>query len=140
MKNQSTPTLGSAAEKTMRIDKWLKSARIYKTREEAARSCDMGRVKINGQEVKPSREVKVGDELVIKVEKHYRTLQIKDIPARGLSAKDAKLVYHESTPELSAETIEMMKLMRRAERELPAPAKGRPTKRDRRLLEQFRKR
>jgi len=122
----------------MRIDKWLKSARIYKTREEAGRACDMGRVKLNGQEAKPSKDVKAGDELVIKVEKHYRTLQINEIPTRGLSAKDAKLVYHESTPELSPDTVEMIKLMRRAERELPAPVKGRPTKRARRVLERFR--
>lgn len=122
----------------MRIDKWLKSARIYKSREEAARACTMGRVKVNGHEAKPSREIKVGDELVIKFTKHYRTLQIKEIPTRGLSTKDARSVYHESTPELSPETVEMMKLMRQAQRELPTPAKGRPTKRDRRLLEQFR--
>jgi len=122
----------------MRIDKWLKSARIYKTREEAGRACDMGRVKLNGQEAKPSKEVKVGDELIIKVEKHYRTLQIKEIPTRGLSAKDARSAYHESIPELSPDTVELMKLMRRAERELPAPVKGRPTKRDRRVLERFR--
>lgn len=122
----------------MRLDKWLKSARIYKTREEAGRACDMGRVKLNGHETKPSKDVKVGDELIIKVEKHYRTLQIKELPTRGLSAKDAKLVYHESTPELSPDTVELMKLVRRAERELPTPVKGRPTKRARRVLERFR--
>jgi ribosome-associated heat shock protein Hsp15 len=137
MKNQPPPAEGPG-EKTMRVDKWLKSARIYKSREEAARVCDMGRVKINGQEAKPSKEVKAGDELIIKMQKHYRTLQIKEIPTRGLSKKDAKLVYHESTPELSPETVEMMKLMRQAERALPPPEKGRPTKRDRRVLERFR--
>lgn len=124
----------------MRIDKWLKVARVYKSREEAARACEMGRVKVNGHEAKPAKDIKVGDELVIKVQKHYRTLQIKEIPQRGLSAKDAKLVYHESTPQLSTETAALMKLMRQAERALPAPAKGRPTKRDRRVLDRFRKR
>jgi len=127
------------ARKPMRLDKWLKMARIYKSREEAARACEMGRIKINGFEAKPSKDIKVGDELVIKVEKHYRTLQIKEIPHRGLSAKDAKLAYHESTPELSPETVELMKLMRRAEREQRPPAKGRPTKRDRRMIERFRR-
>ena len=124
----------------MRLDKWLKMARIYKSREEAARACDMGRIKLNGQQAKSSKEVKVGDELVIKMQKHYRTVKIKELPTRGLSVKDAKLVYDESTPELSPETVEIIKLMRQAERALPEPAKGRPTKRERRLLDRFRRR
>jgi len=138
MKKQNTSSTEASGDKTMRLDKWLKVARIYRSREEAARVCEMGRVKVNGHQAKPSRDIKVGDELVIKVEKHYRKLQIKEIPLRGLSAKDAKLAYHESTPELSPETVALMKLMRRAERELPVPAKGRPTKRERRMLERFR--
>ncbi len=51
----------------MRIDKWLKMARIFKSREEAGRACDLGRVKLNGLEAKPSKVVKAGDEIVVRV-------------------------------------------------------------------------
>ncbi|NUO79010.1 RNA-binding S4 domain-containing protein [candidate division KSB1 bacterium] len=122
----------------MRLDKWLKAARIYKSREEAAQACDLGRVKVNDHAAKPSKVVHIGDVVVVKASNHYRTLEIKEIPTRGLSAKDAKLVYHETTPELPPETVELMKLFREQARQLPSPEKGRPTKKSRRELERWR--
>lgn len=122
----------------MRLDKWLKLARIFPSREQAARECELGRVKVNDHVAKASKPVNIGDVLTVKVAHHYRTLTIKEIPTRGLSARDAKLLYEETTPELSPETLEMMKLMKAAERQLPRPAKGRPTKKDRRELERWR--
>lgn len=123
--------------RAMRLDKWLKLARIFPSREQAARECELGRVKLNDHVAKASKTVNVGDVLTVKISHHYRTLTIKEIPMRGLSAKDAKLIYEETTPELSPETLEMMKLMKTAERRLPRPAKGRPTKRTRRELERW---
>lgn len=140
MKKPAALTSQAIDERRMRLDKWLKLARIYKSREQAARACDMGRIKVNGQTAKPAKDIKVGDELVIKVQKHYRTLHIKTIPQRGLSTKDARLIYHEATPNLSPETLELMELLRQAERTSRPPAKGRPTKRDRRVLDRFRNR
>ncbi len=128
----------NAAAPEMRLDKWLKAARIYKSREEAAQACDLGRVKVNELVAKPSKVVHVGDAIVVKVSNHYRTLEIKEIPTRGLSAKDAKLVYHETTPELPPETVELMKLFKEQARQLPSPEKGRPTKKSRRELERWR--
>jgi ribosome-associated heat shock protein Hsp15 len=122
----------------MRIDKWLKMARLFKSREEASRACDLGRVKLNGYEAKPSKEVKVGDELVVKVENVYRTLTIKELPRRGLSAKDAKLVYDEKTPDLPPEIIELMKYQAAEDRRRQREMKGRPTKRSRRELDKWR--
>lgn len=122
----------------MRLDKWLKAARIYKTREEAAQACDLGRVKVNEHVAKPSKVVRVGDVLIVKITNHYRTLEIKEIPQRGLSAKDAKLVYHETTPELPPETVALMKLFKEQARQLPPPEKGRPTKKSRREMERWR--
>ncbi len=128
----------NAAVPEMRLDKWLKAARIYKTREEAGQACDLSRVKVNDQVAKPSKVVHVGDVIVVKVTNHYRTLEIKAIPQRGLSAKDAKLVYHETTPELPPETVELMKLFKEQARQLPSPEKGRPTKKSRREMERWR--
>jgi len=122
----------------MRIDKWLKMARIFKSREEASRACDLGRVKVNGLEAKSSKVVKVGDEIVVKVENVYRTLTIKELPTRGLSAKDAKLVYDEKTPELPPEVVELMKLQAAQDRRLQREMKGRPTKKTRRELDKWR--
>jgi ribosome-associated heat shock protein Hsp15 len=124
----------------MRIDKWLKMARLFKSREEASRACDLGRVKLNGYEAKPSKEVKIGDELVVKVENIYRTLTIKELPNRGLSAKDAKLVYDEKTPDLPPEIIELMKYQAAEDRRRQREMKGRPTKRSRRELDKWRNR
>ncbi len=122
----------------MRIDKWLKMARIFKSREEAARACDLGRVKLNGYEAKSSKVVKVGDEVVVKVENLYRTLTIKELPTRGLSAKDAKLVYDEKTPDLPPEVIEMMKYQAAEDRRRQREMRGRPTKKTRRELDKWR--
>lgn len=124
----------------MRIDKWLKMARIFKSREEAGRACDLGRVKVNGLEAKPSKVVKAGDEIVVKIERVYRTLTIKELPTRGLSAKDAKLVYDEKTPDLPPDIVELMKLQAAEDRRLKREAKGRPTKKSRRELDKWRSR
>lgn len=122
----------------MRIDKWLKMARIFKSREEAARACDLGRVKLNGYEAKSSKVVKVADEIVVKVENLYRTLTIKELPTRGLSAKDAKLVYDEKTPDLPPDVIEMMKYQAAEDRRRRREMRGRPTKKSRRKLDKWR--
>lgn len=133
----ATPQSSDAA-RDMRLDKWLKAARIFRSREEAARECELGRIKVNDLVAKASKSVKPGDVLIVKVAHHYRTLEIKEIPTRGLSAKDAKLIYHETTPELPPETKELMKLMSESARRLPAPEKGRPTKKSRREIERWR--
>lgn len=122
----------------MRIDKWLKMARIFASREEASRACDLGRVKLNSYEAKSSKIVKVGDEIVVKVENLYRTLTIKELPTRGLSAKDAKLVYDEKTPDLPPDVIEMMKYQAAADRRRQREMRGRPTKKSRRELDKWR--
>ncbi len=136
MKNAASLTSDTARE--MRLDKWLKAARIFRSREEASRECELGRIKVNDLVAKASKSVKPGDVLIVKVAHHYRTLEIKEIPTRGLSAKDAKLIYHETTPELPPETKELMKLMSESARRLPAPQKGRPTKKSRREIERWR--
>jgi ribosome-associated heat shock protein Hsp15 len=122
----------------MRIDKWLKMARFFRSREEASRACDLGRVKLNGHEAKPSKEVKVGDEIVVRVENLYRTLTVKELPARGLSAKDAKLIYDEQTPDLPPEVVELMKYQAAEDRRRQREMRGRPTKKSRRELDRWR--
>ncbi|HHL73657.1 MAG TPA: RNA-binding S4 domain-containing protein [Bacteroidetes bacterium] len=122
----------------MRIDKWLKTVRIFKKREEAATACELGRVKLNGQVAKASRPVKAGDKITVKVNKTYRELEVLQIPVRGLSARDAKLAYDEKTPELSEEAKLLLKMQQEAERKNKRKFKGRPTKKERRDLGKLR--
>jgi ribosome-associated heat shock protein Hsp15 len=112
----------------MRVDKWLWTARLLKTRTSAADAVKGGRVRINGVAVKPSREVQVGDELEITVGRVRRTVIVRAMAERRVSAAQAQTLYDET-----AKSIEERE--RQAElRRLGAPvAVGRrPTKRDRR--------
>ncbi|MFI5039629.1 MAG: RNA-binding S4 domain-containing protein [Solirubrobacterales bacterium] len=112
----------------MRVDKWLWTARLFKTRTLAADAVKGGRVHINGVAVKPSREVEAGDELEITVGDVRRTVIVRAKAERRVSAAQAQALYDETAKSLEERT-------RQAElRRLGAPvAVGRrPTKRDRR--------
>jgi ribosome-associated heat shock protein Hsp15 len=128
----------STEEKKIRLDKWLKISRIYKTRALAARACEDGKVKVNEQKAKPSRIVQVGDKITIKVRSKYRTFDILDIVQKNVSNKDAKFLYHEHLPKISEESKELYELLQEWDREGKRKYKGRPTKKERRDLEKFR--
>jgi len=119
----------------IRIDKWLWAARFYKTRSLATDEINKGRVAVNGQVVKPAREVKLGELVSLRREGSTRTVQVLAISDVRGSAPIAQLLYSE-TPE-SLQARELHSQQRRFARE-PALsiAHGRPTKRDRRDLEQ----
>ncbi len=121
---------------SVRIDKWLWAARFFKTRSLAARACDLGRVQSNNQSAKPSREVRIGDMLRIANdggEFHVEVLLLSDV--RG-PASLAQTLYRETeaSRELRQKVAAERKAMKQFE-ELPA---GRPSKRDRRRIIQFR--
>jgi ribosome-associated heat shock protein Hsp15 len=119
----------------IRIDKWLWAARFYKTRSLATDEINKGRVAVNGQVVKPAREVKLGELVSLRREGLTRTVQVLAISDVRGSAPIAQLLYSE-TPE-SLQARELHSQQRRFARE-PALsiAHGRPTKRNRRDLEQ----
>src|SRR5512141_2666392 len=118
----------------LRIDKWLWAARFYKTRSLAAEEIDKGRVAINGQEVKPAREVKLGDTVSLRREGQVRTVVVKGLSDVRGTAPVAQGLYEE-TPE-SLQARERAAQQRRL---APEPAlsieHGRPTKRGRRELD-----
>ncbi len=117
----------------LRLDKWLWAARLYKTRGLAAEEVDLGRVSVNGQAAKPSRELKSGDLLVLRQGPVQRELRVLGLSAMRGPAPVAQTLYAE-TPE-SIATREAAAARRRMGVE-PADtqAHGRPTKRDRRQL------
>jgi ribosome-associated heat shock protein Hsp15 len=121
---------------SVRIDKWLWAARFFKTRSLAARACELGRIQSNNQPAKPSREVRVGDMLRITNdagEFHIEVLLLSDV--RG-PASVALTLYRET--EASRELRQKVAAERRAMREFEQLPAGRPSKRDRRHIIQFR--
>src|SRR5438270_13483590 len=121
---------------SVRIDKWLWAARFFKRRALAARACELGRIYSNRQPVKPAREIKAGDRLDIKTEGgDFEVEVLKVSEARGPAAV-AQTLYQET--EASRALRQKLKEERKANRNFsPAPA-GRPSKRDRRRIIQFR--
>ncbi len=121
------------AEERVRIDKWLWAARLVKTRGLAVEAIKAGRVEIDGQRVKPSRDVKPGDRLELRTGPVRRTVVVRALSARRGPASEAALLYDET--EESREARERSVAERRA---LGPPREGggaRPTKRDRRRFE-----
>lgn len=117
-----------------RIDKWLWAARIFKTRSMAAAACKKGQVSIKGSQIKPSRMIKEGD--VIEVRKSPVTFffRVKQAIEKRVGAKLVPDVLENVTPPEQYEILEMSKISGFVDR---ARGTGRPTKKDRRSLEEF---
>ena len=122
----------------LRIDKWLWSARFYKTRTLAAEDIGKGRVDINDQQAKAAREVKVGDTVAVRREAQTRTVVVKGLSNMRGPAPVAQLLYEE-TPE-SVKAREDAAYRRKFAREPSLSIEhGRPTKRGRRELDEAQK-
>ena len=119
---------------SLRIDKWLWAARFYKTRSLACDEVTKHRVQINGQDVKPAREVKVGDTLTVRQGNITKTVQVKGISAARGPAPVAQLLYEE-TQESIALRAKLAEQNRMAAEPAHSIEHGRPTKRDRRQIE-----
>jgi ribosome-associated heat shock protein Hsp15 len=121
----------------VRVDKWLWAARLLKTRTLAAEAVKGGRVQVNGARVKPSREVVAGDELEVTVGQVRRTVVVQGVAERRGPAKEAQLLYEETPESVAAREL----ARERARLASPPPGADlgpRPTKRDRRRLDQTR--
>lgn len=122
-------TAGGAA---LRIDRWLWCARFFKSRGVAAKAVRAGHVRVDGQRVKASRDVKVGDRLTIVKGAYEFVVDVVSIPERRGPASEAAACYEE-TPE-SIERRRERADQSAAARILRAPTSGRPDKRTRRLI------
>nr|WP_315428314.1 S4 domain-containing protein [uncultured Albidiferax sp.] len=119
----------------LRIDKWLWAARFYKTRSLATEEVNKGRVQIAGQDVKPAREVKAGDHITLRSGPVVRTVVVVGISQARGPAPVAQALYSETPESMQARTAAAEQ-----RRLAPEPAHsldhGRPTKRQRRDLDQ----
>ena len=120
----------------IRIDKWLWAARFFKTRSLAAKACELGRVETNEIQAKPSREIRTGDRLRIKNEGGEYNVKVLALSEMRGPAATAQSLYSETeaSKELRVKVAEERKAMMRSEG-LP---EGKPSKRDRRRIIQFR--
>ena len=117
-----------------RIDKWLWAARVYKTRTLASDACKNGRITINGALAKPSRSVKVGDQVGVKKSPITYTFRVLQAIEKRVGAKLLPEVFENITPPEQYELLEMNRISGFIDR---ARGTGRPTKKDRRALDDF---
>jgi ribosome-associated heat shock protein Hsp15 len=117
-----------------RIDKWLWAARIFKTRSIAADACKNSRVTINGQNVKPSHVVKVGETVSVKKPPVVYSFKILQCIEQRVGAKLIPNIYENVTDPKQYEILEMSRISGFIDR---ARGTGRPTKKDRRSLDAF---
>ena len=123
----------------LRLDKWLWAARLYKTRALAAAEIERGRVRVNGQPVKPARELKPDDEVEVRQEAVIRTLVVRGLSAVRGPAPLAQTLYEETAASVAVrhQAAEQRRL---AAEPAWSIEQGRPTKRDRRDIERTRER
>ena len=119
----------------MRIDKWLWAARFFKTRSQAADAVEKGRVRIAGAAVKPAKDVRVGDLVAIEIERTQWEVRVLGICEVRGPASVAQTLYAETTDSQAKRVAEAER--RRTYREPAAALQGRPTKRDRRVIDKL---
>ena len=118
----------------LRIDKWLWCARLFKTRTLAADACKGGKVKIDDNSIKPSRDVKIGVKIQVQLGQLHKVVEVKSIPKSRVSPKQGEEVYIDITPKEEYERIEFLHAFKVEYRDRGA---GRPTKKDRRIIDKI---
>lgn len=118
----------------VRIDKWLWAVRIYKTRSQASEACRKGQVSIGNLPVKPSRTLRVGEVVKVRKSPVVRSFKVVALVEKRMSAKLTVDFIEDVTPPEELEILEMQKNMRWNSRDRGT---GRPTKKDRRELDDF---
>ncbi len=118
----------------VRLDKWLWSVRMYKTRSLATTACEQGKILVNDQQAKPSRAIKLNDIIQVKRTGLTRTLKVLQISSNRMAAKLVPEYCEDLTPQADIEAyksrISRISIFR-------DPGTGRPTKQERRALDDF---
>lgn len=117
-----------------RIDKWLWAARIYKTRTLAAEACKNGRISINGARAKAARSLKVGDEVSVRKAPITYSFRVLQAIEKRVGARLLPEILENITPAEQYELLEMSRISGFIDR---AKGTGRPTKKDRRAMDEF---
>ena len=126
-------------EESQRLDVWLDVACLFKTRSEAKRACEGGKVEVNGDSAKPNRAVREGDRVRIsRGQGHFQDVVVRILIDQHVKKSEARALYDDVTPKPTPEEIEM----RRTERAYRAAAQaaGTPDRRRRREIRKFKER
>lgn len=127
----------SETDTAMRLDKWLWAARFFKTRALAQKHIELGRVMVNGQKVKNSKYISVGDKVHLTLNSLPHLLTVLALNHQRRPAPEARTLYEEDAK--VAQEREQQKLLDQASRVTAAYPDGRPTKRDRRELDKVKR-
>jgi ribosome-associated heat shock protein Hsp15 len=120
----------------VRIDKWLWAVRVFKTRSQATSACKGGKIKIGGQNVKASRELKVGEEISVSLTVYVKTVRVKALLQKRVGAKLVPDFMEDLTPQ---EEYDKQKIRQEINTEYRDRGEGRPTKKQRRVIERLKK-
>lgn len=115
---------------SVRIDKWLWMVRLYKTRSIATEACNAGKVKLNGDNVKPSRDVRVGEVYEVHIGSLHKTVEVVGAPKSRVGAPLVPQYCNDLTPQSEYDRMKTLKTQ-----EFRPHGLGRPTKRERRQLD-----
>jgi ribosome-associated heat shock protein Hsp15 len=120
---------------SLRIDKFLWAVRIYKTRSLATEACNGNKVKIEGKSIKPSRQIKTGEMFTVTQRYITRTYKVLNLVEKRVSAKVLPQFIEDLTPQEELDKLKMERFTSYVQRYKGA---GRPTKKERRLMNKFR--
>lgn len=118
----------------IRIDKYLWAVRLYKTRSLATDACRCGHVRMGGQPVKASHEIKVGEVYEVSIEQLHKVIEVRELLGNRVGAKLVENFMIDRTPQEEYERIQIVRQFAFEKRDRGA---GRPTKRERRDIEEF---
>jgi len=120
----------------VRLDKWLQVARVFKTRSQATRACNLSRVQVNGETAKAHRRLALEDRVEVELRDWTRILIVKELRDKTLPKAEAPRLYEDlSPPRPQLDPLERLLRRRPVERDRGA---GRPSKKERRQLERLR--
>ena len=119
---------------SVRIDKYLWAVRLYKTRSLATDACRTGHIRMNDQPLKPSHEIKVGEVYEVAIEQLHKVIEVKELLGNRVGAKLVENYMIDRTPQEEYDRIQFIREYSFEKRDRGA---GRPTKRDRREIEDF---
>jgi ribosome-associated heat shock protein Hsp15 len=123
-------------DERVRVDKWLWAARFYKTRSLATEAVAGGKVEVNGERAKPARAVRIGDHVLVRQPPLQWQLAVRALAERRGPASAAQALYEE-TAESRAERERLQERLRIAQPLFVYEEKGRPTKKDRRMIDRW---
>jgi len=125
--------LSEFGQPPVRLDIWLDVACVYKTRSEAQKACNGGKVEVNGQRARPHRVLRVGDEIgLTRGPGRRQVLVVASLARQHLPKADARLLYEDTTPPLTPAELAVRELERSFWREHVPPRKTAPDRRERR--------